>query len=81
MKIKNLILLVFILISLNSFYQPVQINSIRFKNPIVRQICIDNDNLTKELIDRNTKILFREFVSLNFQLMFIDYSLDYYNSS
>lgn len=66
---------------MNSFYQPVQINSIRFKNPIVRQICIDNDNLTKELIDRNTKILFREFVSLNFQLMFIDYSLDYYNSS
>jgi hypothetical protein len=72
MKIKKLILLLFVLISLNSFYQPVQISNVRTRNAIVRQINIDEDKLTGQMLDENSDILFSDFISMKLQVMVID---------
>lgn len=81
MMFKKLILLLFILISLNTFYQPVQVNIYRYKHTIVRQMNADEDNLTKELIDKNKKIIFGEYISLLYQIMYIDKNVAINNTS
>ncbi len=81
MRIKKLIFLLFVLISLNSFYQPVQINRTGHKNPIVRQINFEEDKLTKQVIDKNRNILFREFIAMKLQVMIINESVLFDNTS
>ena len=62
--------------ALNSFYQPIQINNLRYKHIIVRQINLDEDSITKEILDYNNKILFSEYISLNIQIMIIDCKIE-----
>jgi hypothetical protein len=81
MRIKKLILLLFVLISLNSFYQPLQINRAGHKNPVVRQINFEDDELTKQVLDENRTILFREFIAIKMQLMISDRFAPDYNTS
>ena len=81
MIIKKVILLIFILISLNSFYQPVQPNNIRNRHTIVRQINLDDNSLTQEVLELNKKILFREFISLKIQIMIADSATEFNNTS
>jgi hypothetical protein len=81
MRIKRFILLLFVLIALNSFYQPIQVNSLRYKHTIVRQIDFDEDELTKELLNKNRKLLFNEFISINMQKMIIDRIVETNDSS
>lgn len=76
MQIKRLILFLFVLMALNSFYQPIQINNLRYKHIIVRQINLDEDSITKEILDYNNKILFSEYISLNIQIMIIDCKIE-----
>jgi hypothetical protein len=72
MRLKRLILLLFILVSLNFYYQPIQVNSLRYKHTIVRQINFDEDESTKELLSNNRKIMFSEFISINIQIKIIN---------
>lgn len=81
MIIKKVILLIFILISLNSFYQPVQPNNTRHRHTIVRQINLDDDGLTQEVLELNKKILFQEFISLKIQIMVADNVIEFNNTS
>ena len=81
MRIKKLIFLLFVLISLNSFYQPVQINRTGHKNPIVRQINFEEDKLTKQVIDNNRNILFREFIAIKIQMIITDKYIPIDNTS
>ena len=81
MRIKKLILLLFVLISLNSFYQPVQLNRTGHKNPIVRQINFEEDKLTKQVIDNNRNILFREFIAIKIQMIITDKYIPIDNTS
>jgi hypothetical protein len=78
---KKVILLLFILISLNSLYQPVQFNNIRYRHTIVRQINPDEDSITKEVLECNKIILFREYISLNINIMVIDKEIEINNTS
>ncbi|MCX6165510.1 MAG: hypothetical protein NTU73_11740 [Ignavibacteriae bacterium] len=38
----------------------------------MRQINLDEDSLTKEILNFNKKILFGEYIALNIQIMIID---------
>jgi hypothetical protein len=78
---KKIILLIFILISLNSFYQPIQIKDLRYKHTIVRQINLNEDSVTKEISEKNKKILLRELISLKLQVMLINKEIGTDNTS
>jgi hypothetical protein len=81
MRLRNIILLIFVLFALNSFYEPVQISSVRYKHTIVRQIKFDEDKLTDEIIKYNKSFFFREYVVLKMQTMIADRSYEAFNTS
>jgi hypothetical protein len=81
MNVKRIIFLIFVLIALNSYYQPVQANNIRFRHTIVRQINYDEDEITKQIISTNEKILFRELISIKIQVLITDRTVDFNNTS
>jgi hypothetical protein len=81
MKLKRLIFFLFLLIALNSYYQPVQANNIRFRHTIVRQINFEKDELTKQLVNKNEKILFKELCYLNIQIIIADRIIEINNTS
>lgn len=81
MRIKNLILLLFIFVALNSFYQSAQRINIKPRHTIVRQINFDEDKLTKEVLAENEKILFRELIAIKLQIMLADNFVMMYNTS
>jgi hypothetical protein len=81
MRLKNLILLIFILFALNSFYQPIQISSTRYKHTIVRQINFDEYKLTDEIIKLNKSYFFREFIAAKMQIMVVDRFHEAFNTS
>jgi hypothetical protein len=81
MQVKRLILFLFVFIALNSFYQPIQINNLRYKHTIVRQINLDEDSLTKKILEYNNRILFVEYIALNIQIMIIDQTVEVNNTS
>jgi hypothetical protein len=81
MRLRNIILLIFVLFALSSFYRPIQISSIRYKHTIVRQINFDEDKLTGEIIKYNKSFFFRERIAVKMQLMIADRSYEAFNTS
>ena len=81
MQVKRLILFLFVLLALNSFYQPIQTNNLRYKHTIVTQINLDEDTLTKKILEYNNRILFSEYIALNIQIMIIDRVIETNNTS
>jgi len=81
MQVKKLILFLFVLLALNSFYQPIQTNNLRYKHTIVTQINLDEDTLTKKILEYNNRILFSEYIALNIQIMIIDRVIETNNTS
>jgi len=79
MRIKNIILLIFVLFALNLNYQPVQINSIGIRHTIVRQINYEEDKITSEIIKKSNYFLVRELISISYEIK--NKNTAYYNTS
>jgi len=79
MRIKNTILLIFVLFALNLFYQPIQVNRIGNKHTIVRQINYEEDKLTFEIIKKSNYFLAKEFISISYEIR--NKNTSYFNTS
>lgn len=81
MKIKNIIIVIFLLFNLNLISQPVQFGLLKYRHTIVRQITYDNDKLTGAIVENNRDYLFREFISIKIQVLIAEKDDLIYNTS
>ncbi|HMS65081.1 MAG TPA: hypothetical protein PKD83_07485 [Ignavibacteria bacterium] len=79
MKIRKLILTVFILFSLSFSYQPVS-GFTNLKAPVVFVLDVSKDKVTNEFLKAGKSSFLRTQVSLTIQCLILN-RIDYYNSS
>ena len=82
MEMKKIILTVFLLFILN-FSVPLngQFQYSREKNQISFVISVNEDNNTSNLLKKNQKILFSEFISCYLRVLMIDRGIGYFDST
>ncbi|MBI5404261.1 MAG: hypothetical protein HY959_12760 [Ignavibacteriae bacterium] len=81
MRIKNIIILIFILFNLNLYYQPAPVNPVKYRHTIVRQIDQEEDKLTFNIIKNNKEYLFRELISIKILILMTDGNPEIFNTS
>ena len=73
MKMKELLILLFLAFALNLTYQPASIvNNMRIKDRIVICINYEEDKITEKFLDNKNKTLFYNFIKLKTEVLLIN---------